>query len=128
MISFGDRRTPTYAVPDTRYKRTAYYIFMHFFYFQLAEYLGILDEIVKRIPTTDTYSAEVTQTEFFFGIDFELLDPILYGLENSIPADEVGAELGLTTEQVERVYKDILQKQRTTRYLRLPPLEIDQVE
>ena len=96
--------------------------------FQLAEYLGIPDEIVKRIPTTDTYSAEVTQTEFFFGIDFELLDPILYGLENSIPADEVGAELGLTTEQVERVYKDILQKQRTTRYLRLPPLEIDQVE
>jgi NAD+ synthase len=96
--------------------------------FQLAEYLGIPDEIVRRIPTTDTYSAEVTQTDFFFGIDFKLLDPILYGLENDIPTDEVGAELGLTAEQVERVYKDILQKQRTTKYLRLPPLEIDQVE
>ncbi|HQF44034.1 MAG TPA: NAD(+) synthase, partial [Ignavibacteriaceae bacterium] len=34
--------------------------------FQLAEYLEVPDEIRKRTPTTDTYSAEQTQEEFFY--------------------------------------------------------------
>ena len=34
--------------------------------FQLAEYLGVPKEISQRTPTTDTYSAEQTQEEFFY--------------------------------------------------------------
>jgi NAD+ synthase len=93
--------------------------------YQLAEVLPIPEEIRRRQPTTDTYSAEATQTEFFFGIDFDLLDLIWYGMEHDLPTETVAAALGLTTEQVERVYRDIRQKQRTTNYLRRPPLEKD---
>lgn len=93
--------------------------------YQLAEVLPIPDEIKGRTPTTDTYSAHTSQAEFFFGIDFAILDPIWYGLENNIPAETVANELGLTAQQVERVYKDIRQKQRTTNYLRLSPLQAE---
>jgi NAD+ synthase len=92
--------------------------------FQLAEALPVPKEIVKRIPTTDTYSAEVTQTEFFFGIDFDLLDPIWYGMENKFAPAAIAKGLGLTVDQVERVIKDIQQKKRSTNYLRMEPLEI----
>ncbi len=93
--------------------------------YQLARFLEIPDRIVKRTPTTDTYSAEVTQTEFFFGLDFELLDLIWWGMEHEIPARDMAAELNLTVEQIERVCRDIRQKQRTTEYLRSQPLEFN---
>ncbi|UCD17486.1 MAG: NAD(+) synthase [Candidatus Zixiibacteriota bacterium] len=93
--------------------------------FQLADFLGIPESIRRRIPTTDTYSAEVTQTEFFFGVDFEILDLVWYAMEHDIPVSEVAEELNLSEEQVQRVMKDIQQKMRTTDYLRMMPLEPD---
>ena len=45
----------------------------------------------------------------------------LYGKNNDVPIEEVAAAAGLTVEQVERVYRDIEQKRRTTQYLHLPP-------
>ncbi|MDD3732954.1 MAG: NAD(+) synthase [candidate division Zixibacteria bacterium] len=91
--------------------------------FQLAEYLKVPEDIRRRIPTTDTYSAEVTQTDFFFGVNFDILDPVWYALEHDIPADKVARELNLSSDQVERIYRDIQQKKRNTTYLRVPPLE-----
>lgn len=93
--------------------------------YQLAEFLDIPAEIRERPPTSDTYSAASTQEEFFFRLPFELMDLIWYGLENGCPAADVAAELSLTAEQVERVYADLTRKQRTTTYLRTPPLGID---
>jgi len=85
-------------------------------------------EIQNRIPTTDTYSAEVPQTEFFFGVDFDILDPVWYGMENNYAPADIAKGLGLTVDQVERVMKDIQQKKRSTNYLRMEPLEIGPVK
>ncbi len=90
--------------------------------YQLAEHLNVLEEIRTRPPTSDTYSAGSTQEEFFFRLPFETMDLIWYGLDHDIPATVVAAEMDLTEEQVQRVYDDILQKRRTTEYLRTPPL------
>lgn len=92
--------------------------------FQLAEYLGVPQEIIKRTPTTDTYSAEVTQEEFFFGLDFYHMDMLWYAMENNIPAAEAAKVLDLTIEQVERGYANIKRKITATDYLRMNPLEI----
>ena len=92
--------------------------------FQLGEYLGVPKEILARTPTTDTYSAEVTQEEFFFRLDFETMDLIWYALENRIPVDQTATALGLTTEQIERARKDITQKYRNTEYLGALPAEL----
>ena len=89
----------------------------------MAEALDIPEGIRSRIPTTDTYSAEQTQTEFFYGVDFDILDPVWYGMEQQVPPKEIAAALDLTEEQVMRVMRDIEQKRRTTEYLRAQPLE-----
>ena len=47
--------------------------------FQLAVYLEVPKDICKRISTTDTYSAEQTQEEFFFRVPFEILDRVWFG-------------------------------------------------
>jgi len=90
--------------------------------FQLADYLGVPEEICKRIPTTDTYSAEQTQEEFFFRIPFEVLDRIWFGWEQNVPTEKIAEALQLTMENVESIILDIQRKIRTTEYLRMEPL------
>ncbi len=93
--------------------------------YQLAEYLDIPEEIRTNPPTSDTYSAGSTQEEFFFRLPFEIMDMIWYGLEHDVPAAEVAQVMELTEEQVQRVYNDIRQKERTTAYLRTSPLGLE---
>jgi len=95
--------------------------------YQLAEYLGVPEEIRKRSPTTDTYSLAQGQDEFYFSLPYDKMDLCLYGKNNSIPVETVADAIELTPEQVQRVYNDIDTKRTTTRYLHLPPLFIDKV-
>jgi NAD+ synthase len=93
--------------------------------FQLAEYLGVPEGIRSRTPTTDTYPDEQTQEEFFFGLKFKTMDSIWYAKENNIPIEETAKVTGYTTEQIQRVWDDLDQKERTTEYLRMPPTEVE---
>jgi len=92
--------------------------------YQLAEFLGVPSEIIERTPTTDTYSAEVTQEEFFFGLDFYNMDMLWYAMENDVEPAKAASVLGLTEEQVEKAYANINRKIVATEYLRMSPLEI----
>jgi NAD+ synthase len=94
--------------------------------YQLAEYLDIPEEIRSRPPTSDTYSAGSTQEEFFFRLPFELMDLLWYALEHDVPVADVAAEMDLAEEQVQRVFDDLTRKARTTDYLRMPPLGLDE--
>lgn len=94
--------------------------------YQVAEAIGVPVEIIKRTPTTDTYSFEVTQEEFFFGLDFYTMDMLWHAMENNVPPAEAAAVLGLTTEQAEKGYANIRRKVVATEYLRMAPLEMDQ--
>jgi NAD+ synthase len=90
--------------------------------YQLADYLGIPDEIKRRTPTADTYSAASTQQEFFFQLPFELLDVLWYAYEHDYEPTEVAPALDLSEEQVARVFRNFLRKQRATDALRLAPI------
>jgi len=90
--------------------------------YQLAEYLDIPQEIIKRTPTSDTYSAHQTQQEFFYKLPFDILDRIWYGWEKGFSAQDIADALNLEVNQVEITINDIERKKRTTDYLRLPPL------
>jgi NAD+ synthase len=90
--------------------------------FQLAEYLGIPEDIRKRTPTTDTYSAECTQEEFFFRVPFEVGDLVWYAMEKGIPTGDVAKELGLG--EVLNIQSDIRRKIKATEYLRAEPKHI----
>lgn len=95
--------------------------------YQLARYLGVPEEICQRPPTTDTFSMPQTQEEFYFALPYDRMDLCLYALNHSVPAAEVAPAVGLTTDQVERVFKDIEAKRRATRYLHARPLLVDPV-
>lgn len=95
--------------------------------YQLAEYLGVPEEIRRRPPTTDTFSMPQTQEEFYFALPYDRMDLCLYAVNHSVPVAEVAPVVDLTPAQVERVYKDIEAKRRATRYLHLRPLLIDPV-
>jgi NAD+ synthase len=89
--------------------------------YALAEYLGVPDEIRSRPSTTDTYSLPQSQEEFYFSLPYARMDLCLLGKNTGAPVEEVADAAGLTVEQVQRVYRDIDQKRRTTEYLHLAP-------
>ncbi|VAX20953.1 NAD synthetase [hydrothermal vent metagenome] len=90
--------------------------------YQLAEYLGVPAEIRRRTPTTDTYSAEQTQEEFFFRIPYKTLDKIWLGWEQGYSNEDIAKELELEPDQIENVIQDIIRKKSATEYLRMEPL------
>jgi NAD+ synthase len=90
--------------------------------YRLAETLDVPEVVRQRTPTTDTYSAGSTQEEFFFRLPFTILDTVWAGYERGVAASDIAAALDLTAAQVERIISDIVRKQRTTAYLRMPPI------
>jgi NAD+ synthase len=89
--------------------------------YQLADYVGVIPEIVKRSPSPDTFSFEVTDEEMHFRLSFDLLDLLLYAWENHISAAEVATVMNLSERQIKRAFRDITSKYNATNYLRLPP-------
>ena len=90
--------------------------------YQIGKYFDMPDEIQNRVPTTDTYSAEQTQEEFFFRLPFDILDTIWYGWEKDVAPVDIAKALNLTPDQVEIAIADIKRKKATTEYLRMNPL------
>lgn len=90
--------------------------------YQLAKYLGVPQEIIDRTPTTDTYSAEQTQEEFFYQLPFAQMDLLWYAFENEYDAAEVAPVAKMTAEQVKRVFINFERKYKTTEYLRMVPI------
>ena len=95
--------------------------------YQLAEALGIPEEIRSRPPTTDTYSLPQSQEEFYFSVPYQVLDLCLYALNNHVPATSVSEAAGLGEDDVERVFADIESKRRATTYLHESPLLLEPV-
>jgi len=95
--------------------------------YQLAEFLGVPKEIQLRPSTTDTFSLPQSQEEFYFSLPHDKMDYCLYGLNHGVPAGDVAAVTGLTPQQVEKTYRDIVTKRKTTRYLHLQPLLIEDI-
>jgi NAD+ synthase len=95
--------------------------------YQLADALGVPETIRRRPPTTDTYSLPQTQEEFYFALPYDRMDLCLYGFNHNVPAPTVAPALGLSAEQVERVYQDIQAKRRTTRYMHAAPMLVEKV-
>ena len=96
--------------------------------YQLADYLDIPVIIKDRVPTSDTYSADQSQEEFFFRLPFDILDRIWFGWENGVSSDKIAGELNLSVGQVNNVITDIKRKISTTEYLRKEPLDIKSLE
>lgn len=92
--------------------------------YQLAKNLGVIEEIILRPPTPDTYSLPVTDKEFYFCIDYDLLDLLLYAFHNNINLDDIASALDLEHHQIKRVFRDFRSKEEATWHLRQLPLSL----
>jgi NAD+ synthase len=90
--------------------------------YQLARYLGVPQEIIDRTPTTDTYSAEQTQEEFFYQLPFHQMDLLWYAYENNYDPEEVALVMDKTAEEVRSIFINFERKNITTEYLRMGPI------
>ena len=95
--------------------------------YQLAAYLGVPDEIQRRPSTTDTYSLEQSQEEFYFAIPLQQMDLCLYGKNQNIQPPDLAPVVGLEAKQVQRVYAMIDAKRAVARYLRAAPLLVEEI-
>jgi NAD+ synthase len=92
--------------------------------YQLAEHLGVPGEILRRPPTTDTFSMPQTQDEFYFALPYDRMDLCLYAYDRGLPSAEAAPAARLSPEQMDRVYKDIAAKRRAAAYLHAPPATV----
>lgn len=95
--------------------------------YQLGEHLGVPPSILGRPPSTDTFSMPQGQDEFYFAVPVRELDVILHAHDAGVDASESAGWIGRSQEEVQAVYRDIVQKRRTTRYLHTPPLLVEEV-
>ena len=86
--------------------------------YQLAKHLNIPEEIISRTPTTDTYSAEQTQEEFFFQLPFKEMDLLWHAYENNYSPDMVSGVVNKSPEKIQNIFNTFRRKQQTTDYLR----------
>jgi NAD+ synthase len=90
--------------------------------YALAEELGVPKSITARPPSSDTYSADQTQEEFYFSLPWEMMDLLIYAWERDLPPEEVAPTLELDVDQVQRAYRDLTTKSRSTAHMREMPL------
>ena len=95
--------------------------------YQLAAYLNVPEEIQRRPSTTDTYSLEQSQEEFYFSMPLAKMDLCLYGKDHKISPAELAPLVEFTEEQVKRVYQMIDSKRKVAQYLHEAPMLMSSV-
>jgi len=92
--------------------------------YELGKRMDVIEEIILRPPTPDTYSLPVTDKEFYFCIDYDLLDLLLYAYHNNINLDDIASALDLEHDQIKRAFRDFRSKEEATWHLREMPLTL----
>ena len=95
--------------------------------YALAKHLGLPDSVCNATPTTDTYSLSQGQDEFYFSLPYKEMDVALWAYNNNLPISKLTEFIGISEERAEFIYKDIESKRRTTAYLHMKSLLIDEI-
>lgn len=95
--------------------------------YAMARFLGLPERVCAAIPTTDTYSLEQGQDEFYFALPYRAMDLALWSLNHAVPAAELARVLEIPEARAEAVYEDIRAKRRTTRYMHRAPILVGEV-
>jgi len=93
--------------------------------YAMARHLELPEEICNAIPTTDTYSLQQGQDEFYFSLPYQQMDIALWALNHNISAAELASYLEITKEEAEFIYKDIQSKRVTTHYMHAKAYLVD---
>jgi len=95
--------------------------------YALARHLKLPADIQNAAPTTDTYSLEQGQDEFFFALPYQQMDLALWAKNNDLSPAEAASLLGISEEQAAFVYRDIEAKRKGTWPLHAKPVLIEPI-
>ena len=89
--------------------------------------MGLPDDICKAVPTTDTYSLEQGQDEFYFALPYDQMDLALWAYNHGHSPADLAVVLQVDEKEAMFVYADIEKKRATTSYLHVAGILIDEV-
>ena len=95
--------------------------------YAVARHLGLPEQICSATPTTDTYSLEQGQDEFYFALPYPKMDLALWAHNHGVGFADLAAALEIDEAHAEFLYRDIENKRKTTRYLHAAAVLVDDV-
>jgi len=84
---------------------------------QLAKYLRIPKEIINKAPSPDIIPGVIDEQAI--GMNYEILDQVLEGLETGLKTDQIAQKLNLKRKEVERV-KQLIKRSEHMRQVYSP--------
>ena len=96
--------------------------------YAIAHHLGLPEEICNAIPTTDTYSLEQGQDEFYYALPYPQMDVALLYFNLGKTSGDLAGELGINEDQAAYVFSNIEKLRSTTGVLHWPALLLEQVD
>ncbi len=95
--------------------------------YALAAHLSLPAAICNSTPSTDTYSLEQGQDEFYFALPYRSMDIALRLHNLQRPAEALAVALAISVVEAKLIYADITAKRRSTRYLHRPSMLLEPV-
>lgn len=89
--------------------------------FQLGHHLKIPEDILNRKASPDTWSLEVSDEDFFYGINYETLDKIWYAKENNISLENITKLVNLDHSEVKNLISYLEKRWNSTLHMRKTP-------
>jgi NAD+ synthase len=96
--------------------------------YALSRHLDLPEEICSAVPTTDTYSLQQGQDEFYFALPYQQMDIALWAYNHGIAASELAEFLDSTEQQAQWIFDDIEAKRKATYYMHAKPVLVEAVE
>ena len=96
--------------------------------YALARHMQLPDEICSALPTTDTYSLQQGQDEFYFALPYEKMDIALWAHNHGVAAADLAEFLQIDDQQAAYIYKDIEKQRRTTHYMHASAVLVEDVQ
>ena len=93
----------------------------------LARHFNLPEEICSAQPSTDTYSMNQGQDEFYFTLPYDKMDIALWCVNNNISYEKLASMVNINMDSAKFLYQDILGKRKTTRYQHMRPILIEPV-
>jgi NAD+ synthase len=87
--------------------------------------LGLPASILEGEPTTETFSLQQSQEEFYFGYPHDVMDLLVWGQGAGKDPAELSARLGLPVESVQAGYWEVERRRKATEYLHAAPILFD---
>jgi NAD+ synthase len=93
--------------------------------YQLGNHLQIPETILSRKASPDTWSFEVSDEDFFYGVDYRTLDLIWYAKEKNISLENIEKLVDLKKPQIENLISYLEKRWKSSSHMRKMPSSLN---